>query len=61
MKGYEVGDSVHGHRIIARSQEDQRSAGHSQKCQAQSPEDRPDRERPGHNRQKGQMVRTGMT
>jgi len=60
VKGYEVGDSIHGHRIIAEARKISDPGGHSQERQAQSPEDRPDRERPGRNRQKRQMVRSGM-
>ncbi len=59
MKGYEVGDPIHGYRIIAEARKISDPLN-SQERQAQSPADSPDRERSSGNRQKRQMVRSGM-
>jgi len=51
MKGLEVGDSLHGHRIIAEARKvsDPVVIVNCQERQAQSAEDSPDRKCPGDN------------
>jgi hypothetical protein len=60
VKGYEVGDCIHSHRIIAEARKISDPVVIVKSARHKAQRIVFDRERPGCDPQKGQMVRSGM-